>query len=284
MDPTTAPAGTPAAPTAPAAPVLAPVVGTTTGESFMPAGGAPAAASPPPAAPPAPAAAPAASGGSLGGKRITLASDDLKDRLSRAKAQALKDVFGTDNAEEIRARLAKTEALEKQAEEAKRAAMTEQQKLQHDLTKSRAERDRYRTELAMAQEREVVRDQSSFVERIAQKHVNPAALEEASLAFARKVSTTDPKIVAKWTERNIDEWFKKYVTEKPFMAKGPAAAPAAPQRRVERAPGGAARPAPRPAAPSSGATNGGKTFRPGQPNSMSKTEARDEMRRRGYSY
>lgn len=281
MDPITT-AGTPASP-APAPIALSPVVGTTTGESFMPAPAAPSGAptTAAPASPPAPA--PSATPGAPG-KRVTLAQDDLKDRISRAKSQALKDVFGTDNAEEIRTRLAKTEALEQQAEMAKRAAMSEQQKLQHDLTKSRAERDRYRTELAMAQEREVVREQGSFVERIAVKHVNPQALDEASLAFARKVATTDPKIVAKWSERNIDEWFKKYVTDKPFMAKTSAAPTAAAPRRIERAVGGATRPAPRPASPASGSANGGKTFRPGQPNSMSKEESRAEMKRRGYSY
>jgi len=283
MDPITTPAGTPAAPPA-AAPALAPVVGTTTGESFMPAGapGTPAAA--PAAATPAPAAAPApAAPGGAAGKRVTMAQDELKERIRRAQSTVLKDLLGTDDPTAIRERLSRVEALEKANEEAARAAMTEQQKLQHDLTKARAEASRWRTELAMSQEREVVREQGSFVERIAGKHVNPQALEEASLAFARKVATTDPKVVAKWTERNIDEWFKKYVETKPFMGKQAASAPA-PQRRVERAPGGAASPPPRPRQPASGDTNGGKTFRPGQPNSMSKSEARDEMRRRGYSY
>lgn len=281
------PAGTPAAP---ATSTPSPVVGTATGESFMqPAAAPPAApaagAAPAPADPAGSAASgqPGAKAPAKPGQRMALTNEELRDRLARAKSSALKDVFGTDDAAAIRDRLAKVEALEKQAEEQKRAQMTEQQRMQHDLARAKAERDRYRNELAQAQEREVVREQSSFVERIASKHVNPAAIEEASLAFARKVAMTDPKVVAKWTERDVESWFKRYVGEKPFMAaQAPSAEPV--PRRVERKPGGAASPPPRPASPSSAATNGAKSFRPGQPNSMSREEARAEARRRGFSW
>lgn len=247
-----------------------------------PAPGSPVPASTAPVATPA---APAAAKPVLsrGGARHTLSSDDLKDRIRRAQSSVLKELLGTDDATAIRERLAKVDAIEKQAEEAKRAQMTETQKMQHDIVKARGERDRYRTELAMAQEREVMREQSVFVERIAGGHVNPAALEEASVAFARAVSKTDPKIVAKWTERDINTWFKSYVARKPFM--GRTAAPSAePQRRVVERPGGAMRPAPRPTAPASSQANGGKTFRPGQPNSMTRAESREEAKRRGYNW
>lgn len=286
MNEQTQTAGTPAAAPSPPA---APVVGTSTGESFMPPAAGTSAPASTPAAPSAAPDAAGASSGQPGAKtgakqqpRLTLTNDELRDRLARAKASALKDVFGTDDAAAIRERLAKAEALEKQAEEQKRAQMTEQQRMQHDLARAKAERDRYRNELAQAQEREIVREQTSFVERVAAKHVNPNALEEASLAFARKVAMTDPKIVAKWTERDIDAWFKRYVSEKPFMAAS-AAAPA-PPKRVERRPAGAASPPPRPSSPSGPATNGAKSLRPGQPNSMSREEARAEARRRGYSW
>jgi len=283
-------AGTPAAPP-PAAPAPAaanPVVGSTTGESFMPSAAA-AGTTPAPAQGGAPAAAAPAVPGKPGGKpqqRLTLSNDDLKERIRRAQSSVLKDLLGTDDPNAIRERLAKAAELEKQAETAKVAAMTEQQKVQHQLAKVTAERDRFRTELVSTQEREVVRGQSAFVERLAGAHVHPEAIEEASLAFARHVSTADPKVVAKYTEKDVGAWFRKYVEKKPFMAKAAAGAPAAapPARRTVERPAGANRPPPRPTAPASSQTNGGKTFRPGQPNSMSRAEAKEAARGRGYNW
>lgn len=276
-------AGTPVAPvTTPAVPT---VVGTTTGESFMQGGES---APKPPAAtggavtPSAASSAPVA--GQPGAKappRLALTNEEMRDRLSRAKASALKDVFGTDNPAAIKDRLAKLEALEKKAEADRLAQMSEIERAKHEATRARAEALRYRSELVQAQEREVVRDQTAFVERIASQHVNPAALEEASLAFARAVATTDPKVVARWSEKDVATWFRQYVAKKPFMA----ATAGQPARRVERAPAGSAQPPPRPRQPATAATaSSSKTFRPGQPNSMSRAEAREEAKRRGFSW
>lgn len=279
-------AGTPAAPAPPAAPPATPVVGSSTGESFMnppAAGAAPAAGAPAPATPAAPAAG---KPGAKSQQRLTLTNEDMKERIRRAQSSVLKDLLGTDDPVAIRERLAKAAELEKQAEAAKVAAMTEQQKVQHELTKLKAERDRYRTELATTQEREVVRGQSVFVERLAGAHVHPEAIEEASLAFARHVSVTDPKVVAKYTEADVSKWFRQYVAKKPFMAKAAAGTPpaAAPARRVVERPAGARGPAPRPTAPATSGTSGAKTFRPGQSNSMSRAEAKEAARARGYNW
>lgn len=278
------PAGTPAGSTVQ---TPSPVVGTSTGENFVQQSASAPSTSPSStgAAPATPATGETPDKGASGGKRLTLTPSDMRARLDRARSAELKELFGTDDRAAIKQRLQQIADLERQAEEQKRAQMTEQQRLQADLAKAQAERDRYRSELVMAQEREVVRQQGSFVEGIASRHVNSAALEEASLAFARHVSKTDPKVVARWTEKEVDAWFKGYVDRKPFMAKGATSQQQQPPpRRVERRAAGAASPPPRPSAPSGSAGAGGKTIRPGQPNSMTREEARAEARGRGYSW
>lgn len=283
------PAGTPAGSTVQ---TPSPVVGTSTGENFVPQSASASSTSPSStgaatgAAPATPASGETPDKGASGGKRLTLTPSDMRARLDRARSAELKELFGTDDRAAIKQRLQQIADLERQAEEQKRAQMTEQQRLQADLAKAQAERDRYRSELVMAQEREVVRQQGSFVEGIASRHVNSAALEEASLAFARHVSKTDPMVVARWTEKEVEAWFKGYVERKPFMAKGSATSQQQqpPPRRVERRAAGAASPPPRPSAPSGSAGAGGKTIRPGQPNSMTREEARAEARGRGYSW
>ena len=211
-------------------------------------------------------------------KRLQLSNEELNERLRRAKASALRDVFGTDDATAIRSRLQKAEELERTAEEQKRAQMTELDRMKYDLQRARQEALRYRSELVTAQEREVVREQQGIVERIATRHINPLYVEEASVVFARELAAKDPREVARWTEKDIARWFQKYCERKPALAASPNA------RRVQRAPAGADRPAPRPHAPANPQTNSGKTFKPGMNNSMSREEARTEAKKLGYHW
>lgn len=261
-------------------------VGTPTAPPAAPAvPAAPAAAGGPPAspgatpAPAAPAAAPGSPAGSPGAaKRLQLSTEELNDRLRRAKATALRDVFGTDDAAAIREKLRKAEELEKQAEAARVAQMTEIERMKYERDRARQEAVRYRSELVQAQEREVVREQQSFVERIATRHVNQLYVEEAAIAFARDIAQRDPREVARYTEKDVARWFQRYIERKPALAASPNA------RRQQRAPAGAATPPPRPQGPSSSQTNGGKSFKPGMPNSMSREEARAEAKRLGYNW
>jgi len=265
-------AGTPAAPvsTSTSAPVPsgAPVgaVGPTTSPSPPPA----------PTQPTQPAVAPSRQSG--GSKRLQLSTEELNERLRRAKAAALRDVFGTDDAAAIRERLRKAEELEKQAEAARLAQMSEIERMKYERDRARQEAIRYRSELAQAKEREIVREQQSFVERIASRHVNPLYLEEAAIAFARDIAQRDPREVARYTEKDVARWFQRYVERKPALAASPNA------RRQQRTPAGAATPPPRPQNQASPQTNGGKTFKPGLPNSMTREEARAEARRLGYQW
>lgn len=257
-------------------------VGTSTGEPIAAPGQQqlsltqPAAAAPPAA--PAPAV-PAATGG----KRVTMEESDFKDRIARAKRQALIDIHGTDDADAIRAKLAKADTLEKDADERKRAQMSEVERLQHDLARERQRAVAAATEARALREHQEIREQQTVIENIASRHVAPKYVGMASRELREHLRSLDSKVVDGWTDREIAKWFQTFATKQPEIAAS------ASQRQRQRAPVGATTPTPRPATnqstpTSSAGTNGGKTFRPGQPNSMTRAEAREAARKQGFTW
>lgn len=273
-------AGTPAAP-------LSPVRGTSTGESFsapaVPAEPA-APAAPAAAAPASPAPVAPAAGAGAPPKRVhTLDDAALADRLARAKRQGLIDSFGTDDTAAIKAKLAKAEALEAEAEQRKREQMTEVERLKHDLAAEKQRSLRAQAEVSTIRERQMVQEQQSVVERIASRHVAPAYVQDAAFLFAKHLrDNVQPADLARYTDKDIAKWFQT------FASRRPAFAASAQTRTKVRAPVGSPAPAPRPNAPASALNappgGGGRTIRPGQPNSMTREEARAEARKNGYSW
>jgi hypothetical protein len=74
-------------------------------------------------------------------------AESLNERLSRAQRSHLKDQFGTDDAEVIKARLKKAEELEAAEKERERKDMSELQKTQSDLTAEKAAKAKVEEEL-----------------------------------------------------------------------------------------------------------------------------------------
>lgn len=226
---------------------------------------------PTPVSPPTPPPAPA------GRPKLQLSNDDLNERLRRAKSSALKELFGTDDVAKLRQLKTRAEELERTAEEQKRAQMSEIERMKYDLDRQKQFNAQLQDKLRRVSEREVVREQQKEVERIATRHVNPLYVEEAALAFARDIAAKNPREVARMTEKDIAKWFQKYVERKPAFAASPNA------RKVKTL-AGARTPAPRPHQPANAQTNGGKSFKPGQANSMSREEARQEAGKLGYHW
>lgn len=282
------PAGTPAE-TAPQG--TGSVRGTTTGESVAtgPAATPPGAPSAPPAkagAPSTPAAAASPASPPTGaprGKVVTMSEADLRDRLARAEQARLKKLFGTDDPKEIQARIDAMKKMEARQEAERQARLSNEQKLQEQLAAEKARAKKAEQRARTLHEQRVVQEQGSLVMRHANQHVNPDYTDEATLAFARHIQQQDPRVVARMTEKDVGKWFANYVQKKPALARNtPAAAPPTP--RVERTPAGAPRPPPRPQGTGAPANPEAKTLRPGQPNSMTRFEAQQELKRRGISY
>lgn len=79
---------------------------------------------------------------------IRLTSKQLSERLLRASKSQLKELFGTDDVEAIKANNQRLKALEEAEEARAREAMSEKQRIEADLAKERAERAKANEELA----------------------------------------------------------------------------------------------------------------------------------------
>lgn len=89
---------------------------------------------PTPAAPaPAPAPAPSAE------ETLTLTTSQLNERMERARRALVKKELGVDDLDAAKAKLARLAELEKGEEDRKRAAMSEQERLQAELQSAKAE-------------------------------------------------------------------------------------------------------------------------------------------------
>lgn len=266
------------------APLTSGAVGSTTGQP-IPSATAPASAANGGTTAPASATPPATSGASTtttnghpaGSPKLVLTQEQLNERLDRARRSALSALFGDESPEKIKERLQRADTLEREAEDRRRAAMSAEERLKHDLARARQETLRARAEAATVRERQVVAEQQTHVERIASRHVAPQYVQDATFLFAKHLRDgMAPEQLDKLTDRDIAKWFQAFVARKPAFA--------ASTTTRTRVAAGATTPAPRPRAPASESTNGAKSLRPGLQNSMTREEARAHMRKLGYTY
>jgi hypothetical protein len=190
------------------------------------------------------------------------------------------------------------EALKKAEDERKRAAMSEQQRVQADYDKLLKEHQELETKYRDVEEQRVTEAQEAVVQRVAVKHIDPDMYAYARADFinhVKELMKTDPKKLEEMSEREIERFFRQLAIKRPRLAlqvQAPAAPPATPANgtapaqvpgttirrqvpvttganpRISRAPAGAT------GAPA-------KTARPGQANSMTDAEVRAELRKSG---
>lgn len=211
---------------------------------------------------------------------LELSQTALRKRLDRHTKKELKERFGTDNFDQIKAKLARAEELEKAEEDRKRASMDAEARLKDDLAKANARATAAERREAVAREARVVDQQDGRLKDIATKYIRAKNWRHVSRDLADHLSTAySDKELRALPDKAIEKWFKEYVSENPEFAKGEEAA--AKDKRVPATNGaddGSRQ------APARGADAAGKTFKPGQANSMTRQEARDAARKEGYSW
>ncbi len=196
--------------------------------------------------------------------------------------------------------------LKAEKEERERSTMTEQQKLQADLDRQKAENTAQAARIAVLESEHAYLSQDLRLRPIIDVHVRPRMAKYAQIEFAGYLKTLTDDQVEALTERQIDKWFKKFVEENPEFAKegGKAEAGKAGEgatgdagKAAAAGTAGAGKAAPvvrkvfattsrvRPGGPVENAGKGGglegKTPRPNQPNSMNKAELREHQRKLG---
>jgi hypothetical protein len=238
----------------------------------------------------------------------------------RERARALRDAYGTDDPvrieqikqqrqQEATARAAQDEEyrrLKAEKEERERSTMTEQQKLQADLDRQKAENAAQAARIAELESEHAFLSQDMRLRPLIDEHVRPRMAKYAQIEFATHLKTLSDEQVEALTERQIRKWFAKFVEENPEFAKENGKAPEAKAGdgatgdtgkapAVGTAGAGKAPPVVRrvlattsrvkPGGPVENAGKGGglegKTPRPGQPNSMNKAELREYQKRMG---
>lgn len=250
-----------------------------------------------------------------GGKPMS--QQAISERVERERRKWLREEYGTDDpkqVEEVRARR-KREADEREArekeyqrlkaeeEKRKRAAMSEQDRLKADLAKKEAELQAAKQQITELRTGTLAEKQEQVISAAATKYIDPDALDLVKYKLARHFSSMTPEEQKKFDARALDRWMSKFAKDNPKFAK-PADAPAQQQPDPKQAeakdppapakvespktpkripvstgkPQKAPAPTPRSQDP---AELGGKTIKPGQPNSMSRSELNQFLRSQG---
>jgi hypothetical protein len=217
---------------------------------------------------------------------------ERKRGQEEATAKLLKSL-GYASPEDARAAKAKADESAAEIDKRRKAEMTEIDRLKAELeTANKRAADLQAAKEALEQEQAAAQADQTFT-RAAQKHVDPSMVDAARLLLAseiRRRARDEPD--EEFTERDAERFFKRLAASNPRFAVQAADAGAAPAqpppvRRVITTgapPSRSAAPGqPKPAPVSPAMDRSGKTFLPGEANSMSRAEAVAAARRDGYS-
>lgn len=205
---------------------------------------------------------------------LQLSKTALAKRLTRHTKSELKERFGTDDFDDIKAKLVKFAEYEAEKEAARVAALSEQEKLKEELAEANKRAEKAETKHAKALEQQAFSEYDREAEGVvgtlvADKHVKRVVRE-----LKEHVLTLDDEELKK-PKKVFESWAKDFIKENPEFArtappeikKIPITNGADPNGRRERADVDMAT----------------KTPKPGQPNSMSKAEFANYKRSRGLS-
>lgn len=227
-------------------------------------------------------------------EELRFGRDAFNARIAQAKRSAeaaaverhkawLRERYGTDDQGEIDKLIADSKKLRDEAEERRRAEMTELERYKSDLAAERRRREAAERKVLEAERRRRFDKQDAAITRIAGSHVDADLVEDAALLFARHVQSLDGDKVKKMSEKDVAKWFADFVKRKPAWKRSDDAPP--PEKPKPKQPVTTGTPPTGQPEPVAGAGNpSGKTFKPGQPNSMSREEVEAYKREKGYTW
>jgi len=243
-----------------------------------------------------------------------ISKTSFKKRLERYSRTQLKQLFGTDNPEEIMAWKTQNEAFVRQQEEYRLSQLSESERYKVQFEKAANDAARWKQQYETLQESHTIREQDRQMTSVAQKYVHPKLMNALMMEFATHLQGVDERDIGE-PQTYADKWFAKYIEENPEFgvpqapgqvgAPSPAAqaalqaaglgvqaqsvnlnagVPAMTPRQVQVPISNGATPNGRPAnaVPAGSLTQ--KTLAPGQPNSMSDDEVRRWKRENGYTF
>jgi len=224
---------------------------------------------------------------------IELPPTALKGRLDRYAKKQLRERFGTDNVDQIRADLDELRVMRAEREERRLADLTETQRLTEQLAAAERRAVEAETRAEQVQTERVVAEQDHHVVAIVAQHINPRYMKHELKNLAEYISGLSDAELAD-PDAVVQAWCQRAVAE-----DGALAIPSTGGSAI-----GGAGPvvAPTPAVPIPGQplTNGAniqrpqnvnpagiaapKTFAPGQAGSVNDKEWRDFKRQNGWNF
>jgi hypothetical protein len=158
-----------------------------------------------------------------GKKFISMPYESFKERVAKSTKKELKALFGTSDKDALVAIKKKYDDFEKEAEERKRAEMSERQKLEADRDAAFSAKEIAERRANRMRDRVVVQKTAQLVERSAKEHVHPDKLEMVLDIFRAKVIGMSRRAADKLVGHEGD-WFKDYVAKHPEFARTMSAA------------------------------------------------------------
>lgn len=213
---------------------------------------------------------------------VTMPFSSFQKRLTRAANQAtrtaLKDIFGTDDASQIKKLVKQGKEAQAALDKTRREQMTEVEKLKEDNERLRARAEEAEGKLSTYEEDQLAEKGEKVVAGIAGKFISGDYIEDAVASYQRHLAKMSNDELDGLGPKDIEDWFKDYAARKPAMARKPGE-----RRKVQEPASNGPDPAkkPEPAKPGS---NSSKTPRPNQQNSMTKQEWEEYKRQRGLNF
>lgn len=207
-------------------------------------------------------------------ERVERARRTATEEAKKANDDYLMETFGTTDRKEIAAIRDASKKLAADAEERKRAEMTEIDRHKADIKRAHLERDDWKTKYHNLEKRQAFSEQDVKLKSIASQSIAATSVEYATWQFAKHVSVLDDNALKTFGEPETKKWFADFAKKNPQHAPDPTD-PKKPPTKKPVTTGVAPRGKPAPTRGARGAVDiTGKTPRPGQPNSMNKAELR----------
>lgn len=218
-----------------------------------------------------------------------ISREQFNERVARAKKAAreeekkrLKEIFGTDDPEEIKRIKEEHQRLKTETEKQKRERMSREQRLQEDLKREQKVKEELEQRIQKMERDAAFAQQDSAIRGLAAKHIAQDYVDDVMFIYARTVlANMDQAEADKVTEKDIAKWFADYAKKRPAFAReqGGNGTPAKKKPISTGKP-----PAGKPKPTGGSESHQGKTPAPGKPNSMTKEELAKYKKERGIQW
>jgi TolA-binding protein len=214
------------------------------------------------------------------------------ERARKAERERILKSLGYESADKAKADFEELKKLRVEKEASEREKMTELQRFQTDLETERKLRIELEGKLKEESNARLYEKQDAAIYQIAARHVDSSSLKlkTAKREFAEYIDSLPKSQVSRMNEKDIEKWFSKFTKENPEFARkdAPVIEVKEEPKAVEplRKPAGAPPIVKKTGAPQPVGTSKdpaldtkGKTPRPGLPNSMTRAELTEYLKK-----